>query len=550
MGLAKIENGKGELRVNSHLPPNVTIAVFFDGTGNNMYNTDAREAAEKAKIKTNYAADSSYLNAYSNVTRLFKNYSQNDFTYSFYIEGIGTIAGGKDDKMDGTGLGRKEHGIPKRVADACKMIIGQIKNIRRTDGERIIGKLTVDVFGFSRGAAAARHFIYEITRPAHSARRNEVSGGGTYVGTQAYTYYTDDYHNPTSFAEFPIRGYLGAYCIEPKLKINHLDVRFVGLFDTVASYSENILLSEVLGTKPRDTPRPFKHDTFELKLDAIRLARRVVQLSASDEHRANFPLTDINSAGNKGTSLSLPGVHSDVGGCYENTGQPDHIGRLMQVDGVSTDLIGSTINKVKSMMHDKIDEQINWLSQQGWFHKTELSKHTGYGGGPLSTQHYLSGNRPHIIKSYSFIPLYIMCRFAMEVDSTNKIPFDLKKLSSNSYPLQAYSQGGLDLLKRMEVRLFNYAFNGGEPVKLHLKTPKFEAPQQQHSSSAVKVDNTYVKKAMVVPILNITPEDLDLLELRHSFLHFSAKYDRSAGIIIPNYPRLIDGKRKRLVLNG
>ena len=549
MGLAKIESGKGELRVNSQLPPNVTVAVFFDGTGNNMYNTDTRKAAENAKIKTDYAADSSYLNAYSNVARLYKNYTQKSNTYSFYIEGIGTIKGGKDDMMDGTGLGRKEHGIPARVAEACKNIIEQIKKIPLTNGKKVIGKLTVDVFGFSRGAAAARHFVYEIKRAAYKAHIKVVSGGGNYGVTQAYTYYTDDYHNTTSFKEFPNGGYFGAYCNQYKLKVNNIDVRFVGLFDTVASYSEGIIFSEVVNTAPKDTPKAFRNDTKELKLDAIRLARKVVHLSAGDEHRANFPLTNINSAGNKGTSLSLPGVHSDVGGCYENTGKPDLIGRLMQVDGINSNLISSAVNGVKSMMHDKIDEQIQWLSQQGWFRKSELNRHTGYGGGMLSTQHYLSGTRPRIINSYSFIPLYIMCKFAVDFDKSNPIPFNLSKIETKAYPLQAYSQASLDLLKRIKVRLFNYAFHGGAPVKLHPKKQQYESVQQS-APSTIKVDHTYVKKPMLFPILDITPEDKDLLELRHSFLHFSARYDRSAGIIIPNYPRFIKDKRERLILPG
>lgn len=549
MGLAKIEDGKGEKRVKIIPSLNITIAVFFDGTGNNMYNTNTRKATVEAKIETNYAADSSYLNAYSNVARLFKNYTQKTFTYSFYIEGIGTIEGDKDDTMDGTGLGRMEHGIPARVAEACKIIVDKLNKVAQTNRTKIIGKLTVDVFGFSRGAAAARHFIYEIKRAAYKAHLKTIGGGGNYALMQPYTYYTDDYHNTTSFKEFPVGGYLGAYCIEPKLKINNIDVRFVGLFDTVASYSAGIIVSEVVNTSPKDTPKAFRNDTKELNLDAIKLARRVVQLSAADEHRANFPLTNINSAGNKGTTLSLPGVHSDVGGCYENTGKPDHIGRLMQVDGLNSNLISSVINQANSMVHNKIDEQIQWLSREGWFNKSELTKHTGYGGGMLSTQHYISGTRPRIINSYSYIPLYIMCKFAFDFDKSNRIPFDLSVLETEDYRLQAYNQAGLDLLKRIKVRLYNYAFSGGEPISLHLKNPQYQIIQQP-SPSTIKVDHTYVEKPMLIPILNITPEDKDLLELRHSFLHFSAKYDRSAGIIIPNYPRLIKGKRERLILPG
>ena len=37
-----------------------------------------------------------------------------------------------------------------------------------------------------------------------------------------------------------------------------------------------------------------------------------------DEFRENFDLTNIDSAGFKGLEITLPGVHSDIGGSYRN----------------------------------------------------------------------------------------------------------------------------------------------------------------------------------------------------------------------------------------
>jgi hypothetical protein len=545
MGLARIDTGTGTPRVPSVAPVNVTVAVFFDGTGNNMYNTDARNANKNGKFE----ADSSYESSYSNVARLFKNYNtKKPYTYSFYIEGIGTLAQNDDDVMDGTGLGRKEHGVPARVADACKKIADVLLKVPQSNGKKVIGTLTVDVFGFSRGAAAARHFIYEITKAGYKSRLKVVPTGEY---SPPMTFYTDEYHNETKFKQFPLRGYLGAYCEKYKIQLNILAIRFAGLFDTVASYSEGIIPSAVIKMSPTDTPKAFTDDTKELKLNAVSKARKAVQLSAADEHRANFPLTNINSAAGRGVQLSLPGVHSDIGGSYENESTKNYIDRLMQVDSFNALHPYATIfNTAGNMFHNKLDEQAAWLVSQGWYKKEDLHKHTAYGGGLLALQYCLSGTKPALPNTYSFIPLYIMCRFALEVDvNTNPIPFNLSKLENISYPLKANSASGLALLKRIKGRLMKYAFENGQPVKLNYTKPHFETVQHSQSSHNA-VDHTYVKPPVVMTNI-VSPEDKDLLDLRYSYLHFSAKYDRrSIARVIANYPRMINGKRQRLVLPG
>ena len=77
MGLAKIEGGTGNQKVKVTPLTDVTVTVFFDGTGNNMYNTDTRGNAPKG---TKFDEGSSYENAYSNVARLFKNYKSKNWS--------------------------------------------------------------------------------------------------------------------------------------------------------------------------------------------------------------------------------------------------------------------------------------------------------------------------------------------------------------------------------------------------------------------------------------------------------------------------------------
>ena len=51
MGLAKIDSGTGQQKTNPVPGINVTMSMFFDGTGNNKNNTDARVAASKISNK-------------------------------------------------------------------------------------------------------------------------------------------------------------------------------------------------------------------------------------------------------------------------------------------------------------------------------------------------------------------------------------------------------------------------------------------------------------------------------------------------------------------
>ena len=79
----------------------------------------------------------------------------------------------------------------------------------------------------------------------------------------------------------------------------HPSVKFLGLYDTVSSYGAN-----------------FDDDVEELGLNKLIHVKKVFQICAGDEYRANFNLTDISSAGDKGNYIVIPGAHSDIGGGY------------------------------------------------------------------------------------------------------------------------------------------------------------------------------------------------------------------------------------------
>jgi hypothetical protein len=174
----------------------IRVGVFFDGTGNNADNSDTVYYDYKDKFTKEFAidttkvpeykhkgfkvkSDSSYWNSYSNVRLLHDIYEEksNDFTdpkfnkdphyyiqLRVYVQGIGTLKDFEDDQ-EGTGFGEGDRGVIARVQKACIDITERIK-IEFDDYKNplYIESLEFDVFGFSRGAAAARHFCNEVLK--------------------------------------------------------------------------------------------------------------------------------------------------------------------------------------------------------------------------------------------------------------------------------------------------------------------------------------------------------------------------------------------------
>ncbi|MBF7093677.1 DUF2235 domain-containing protein, partial [Flavobacterium sp. ALJ2] len=92
--------------------------------------------------------------------------------------------------------------------------------------------LVLDVFGFSRGAAAARAFINEITKERYTASKVWNAE------KKKYNYYDLDLKKVEK-EQLPKRGHLGLLLEKKKIEINVLEIRFVGLYDTVSSYGVN-----------------------------------------------------------------------------------------------------------------------------------------------------------------------------------------------------------------------------------------------------------------------------------------------------------------------
>ncbi|TVO31343.1 hypothetical protein FOF44_18040, partial [Vibrio algivorus] len=295
-----------------------TIGVFFDGTGQNAKNDEYKEThGDKSR---------------TNIARLFDAYPLTPGkTDKIYVSGVGTvdmeqfdpsvIDEGKDESGLAQALGVELTNLLGRQAtwldsnpeikallnddERAKLIkssalykwqslIKQLNDILtslvQSDNYSDITHIQFDVFGFSRGAALARHFVNAALKgiPDYDKPRNGDDGLGitpNLLGTES-----SDAFNPNQ-----------GYEVDSSKAVS---VRFVGLFDTVGSFY---------------LPGNQDNGQFKLALEPD-CAQTIVQLTAHHEYRHNFPLTSL-AKGNAPLPTNFyqevfPGAHSDVGGGY------------------------------------------------------------------------------------------------------------------------------------------------------------------------------------------------------------------------------------------
>ncbi len=272
----------------------VEVGIFTDGTLNNARNSqllaqelekDCQKSGEyneieiaECKRRLGLMMGSSYTNTPSNVAKLWELYPDDDlenkntrrFRLKVYTAGVGTQTGDGDSLISAaTGMG--DTGIIQQVAKTFRELALQIEN--RVQGKQI-HKITFDVFGFSRGAAAARHAVHEINRKEKGLLGEVLQARGL---------------------------------AWPKA----LEVRFVGLFDSVAAIL-NITNGDLSAANDNNAP-------VRLFLDPDKVSK-AVQLTAAHEHRKLFALNSLYGPDKElppnFREIELPGAHSDIGGGY------------------------------------------------------------------------------------------------------------------------------------------------------------------------------------------------------------------------------------------
>jgi hypothetical protein len=315
------------------------IGVFFDGTLNNAGNSasgllcGAHHPIQPADVDASckpYMADpeGSYGNDVSNVSKLLDLYPESKDVIgegsvklavrSLYVEGIGTNSGAEDSLLNAAS-GRGATGVASKVQQAFADLKNLVKRVVESNPDSEITSLTFDTFGFSRGAAAARHFANEVVRckqgPLGDVLRSNPKGFSASFGSQ---------YN------------------------SEIIMGFVGLFDTVPS---------VAGfTNMGDIKSPVAPG-INLYLDR-KYFTDVVQLTARDEKRANFALSSVVPAH---PEIPLPGVHSDIGGGYREEVEECVLVSPMQALTIDK---GEDI-RTTSIYRDALQEKAKWIAK-GW----------------------------------------------------------------------------------------------------------------------------------------------------------------------------------------
>ncbi|WP_045405415.1 phospholipase effector Tle1 domain-containing protein [Vibrio jasicida] len=304
------------------------FGVFFDGTANNTYSSkwgkqqfdrvqqqwvsrynqhknegtavpDHLLSVEKV---TGQEVASSAANELTNVQKLFDLYQSDVFSedgstfiHKEYITGIGTsnstaIAKAEESVLAGQALGLGDWGVVGKTTTAIENVCNSLPSILTSldsSGKPVdaITKIEFDVFGFSRGSAAARNFV------------NAVLDGEEGEFVQAF---------------IPV-------CQREQIALSggfdwssndNCQIKFAGLFDTVASII-NIPTLDVTAHNDDNSP-------VRLYLDPKRVERAVhFVANRKTEYRANFGVNLLNTdGGSKFTEIRLLGAHSDIGGGY------------------------------------------------------------------------------------------------------------------------------------------------------------------------------------------------------------------------------------------
>lgn len=578
-------------------------------------------------------AGDSYENDYTNVARLWKSYKEIEgVQIPIYIEGVGTTDGKKPnepsieikkkfykdkndkdiengtdeqlvldaaDDMAAVGTGVFSTSVRAKARKACDKILEKLDKYKHSS-KYFISTLTIDVYGFSRGATTARYFTHFVTctdtekekskyyenhdiskevmpiidHIKDSCSRNfefwddetlskidkakklqfaVVKTEAELIKAAAELYdvveraYTEELHD-----------YFQQQLKNAGIKVNHINVRFLGLFDTVSSYG---LFHD--------------NDVSDLSLDAVNKAQKVIHLAAADEYRKNFALTNIQKAGFKGIELLLPGVHCDVGGAYVNTAYERtafYITSLYDEEGIapSNILLGPVGSWIKEALEPNAKKFRNKLIEEGWLQSNQWEfVYKGWlGGGTKAAQSViLTGVIQTIIKNlpnarginylkeinekmfegmqiglppfgilyghrllsnkYTFIPLEIMADFSLEMN----VPINKSYFASQGWSVTSdleYTKNRLTQYKNAVVNLRDDLKS--EHDKEEIERIKRDSVLKEFGgfiTDKITSDKQkkYIKKTKNISYKDFLTNDKELHHLRNNYLHWSAKSD-------------------------
>ncbi|GAA4152180.1 hypothetical protein GCM10022217_06750 [Chryseobacterium ginsenosidimutans] len=495
----------------------VDLNLFFDGTQNNKSNTEAGTDSPSSN------GSDSYANDFSNVARGYDAINSSaDKQVAVYIEGIGTVDGRRDTMKwfadypnnVGSPLGQGDRGVEAKVTKGC--LTGTESLAKKFKGKEI-DTLRINVYGFSRGATAARHFVHVATSTKRAVL-DEDTGKYVVYAAKWFEQSVEDEQNKRNNQQnvevsyedrnhtfLQSYGFFGACLLKNKIKVKKVVFNFIGLYDTVASFGMNHKGFKVGPISVIDT------DAEQLGLNAVRQANFTLQIASDDEYRENFSLTDINSTGIKGLEFKLPGVHSDIGGSYKDGAEE------------KANVFKGTLEDCKKMK--EILEEEGWFSP-GQLEIFEIDK--SIFGYSYSTKYELRGTRK-LSNHYDKIPLKQMFHYSKQFDVQYVESLVKDNEITNPDVKNAYGQllGYMNQCNDIRNRYVNEYNKGG------------------NASIA-----NYQSEIKALSYLSIIDQEI-LKKLRNGFFHWSVNVGEGGTGMGPHVNgALAASKRKRYIIPG
>lgn len=292
------EEEEEELIAESRQAITLRVGFFFDGTGDNADNVargnqcrasqlglDSQDAQNLLDHCLPHQMDpmSSYGRERTNIAKLFDFYMDDSARLlekherkamlRVYIEGVGTEAGQPDKIFPDMALGRGRNGVLEKFEYSITQLSELIDVFAKTNPQCSVSKIEIDIFGFSRGAAASRHFVNDLRRGRSSQLAQTLRGEESLA------------------MDFDWRFGHG------------VRVNLIGLFDTVAAIGTFSDGWDVHDDRNGDIRLHLAPDS----------APTVIHLVAGDEYRHNYSL---NSTRPGFKDIVIPGAHGDIGGSY------------------------------------------------------------------------------------------------------------------------------------------------------------------------------------------------------------------------------------------
>ncbi|WP_391529615.1 T6SS phospholipase effector Tle1-like catalytic domain-containing protein [Photorhabdus akhurstii] len=331
------------------------VSLFFDGTGNNLYN-DLYQAVPnhptnvvrlfQATIGAGYAGGASGKPLLDDVESTGGKY------FKYYIPGVGTPFPEIDDLDYSTsGLAFANRGEDRinwallRLIDVLGFSLTQ-KQMTNSESQKSLEAMATTWHTLGLGGVHNRYgeFYKQFARLKRELKiaRGQLGGSKSkLLGMKLYVYgFSRGAAEARTFVNWlsellpPPKGdnQKPSQCLQAKNETDPdcnlpISVEFLGLFDTVASVGMSHVVPVVEGHMD------WADGTQELPSEATYggLVKRCVHLVSTHEQRLSFPMDSIRRSDGTypagSTEVIYPGVHSDLGGGYPPGEQGKAIGK-------------------------------------------------------------------------------------------------------------------------------------------------------------------------------------------------------------------------------